>query len=188
MDELVDAVNNLTINDTKYYESNTATASDSQGDLARDLETVTHTSNKNETANHTSNGNFEQKILSNLTIPVVVLTVKLKIEQMIALEMLFTPVTEEVEADTSSGGAWVNMTPQQLVQAGFDGSTPENIRHAVSVIEPSCPVLIGIVVTFPPFVLNASYQVANKWRSSPPDLVRHTQNWTLSLTESCPMI
>ena len=31
--ELVDAVNNFTINDIKYYESNTATASDAQGDL-----------------------------------------------------------------------------------------------------------------------------------------------------------
>ena len=168
MGELVDAVNNLTINDTKYYESNTATASDSQGDVTRNPETVTHTSNGNETANHTSNGKFEQQILSNRTIPVVVLTVKPNIEQMITLQMLFTPVTEEVEADTASGGAWVNMNPQQLVQAGFDGSTPENIRHAVRVIEPSCPVLIGIVVTFPPFLLNTSYQIANKRQSTPP--------------------
>ena len=31
--ELVDAVNNFTINNAKYYESNTATARDTQGDL-----------------------------------------------------------------------------------------------------------------------------------------------------------
>ena len=36
-DELVDAVNKLTINDSVYYESNTATASDTQGDLIRNL-------------------------------------------------------------------------------------------------------------------------------------------------------
>ena len=113
---------------------------------------------------------------------------KPKIEQMIALHMLFTTVTEEVVADAASGGAWFNMTPQQLVQTGFDGSTPENIRHAVSVIEPPCPVLIGIVFTFPPFVLNVSYQVANKRQSTSPDLVGQPQNWTLSLKESCPMI
>ena len=46
LDELVDAVNNLTINDAKYYESNTATASDEQGDLTSNPETVTHTSNR----------------------------------------------------------------------------------------------------------------------------------------------
>ena len=158
----------MTINDTKYYESNTATASDSQGDVTRNLETVNHTSNGNEKANHISNGNFEQQILSNRTIPVVVLMVKPKIEQMIVLHMLFTPVTKEVVADAASGGVWVNMTPQQLVQTGFDGSTPDNIRHAVSVIEPPCPVLIGISVTFPHFVLNMSYQIANKRQSNSP--------------------
>ena len=33
LDELVDAARNLKINDTKYYESNTETANDAQGDL-----------------------------------------------------------------------------------------------------------------------------------------------------------
>ena len=44
-DKLVDAVNNLTIDDAKYYESNTANTSDTQGDLTRNPETVTYTSN-----------------------------------------------------------------------------------------------------------------------------------------------
>ena len=35
--ELVDAVNNFTINNAKYYESNTATVSDSKGDIKRNL-------------------------------------------------------------------------------------------------------------------------------------------------------
>ena len=68
----MDAVNNLTINDAKYYESNIVTASDAQGDLTHNLETVTHTSNINETINCTSNRKFEQNLLSNWTIPVVV--------------------------------------------------------------------------------------------------------------------
>ena len=46
-DGLVDAVNNLTINNDGYYKSNTATTSYSQGDLTRNTETVNHTSNKN---------------------------------------------------------------------------------------------------------------------------------------------
>ena len=53
LDELLDAVNNLTINDAKYSESNTAIASDSQGDITLNPETVTHTINGNETVTHT---------------------------------------------------------------------------------------------------------------------------------------
>ena len=44
-DELVDILNYLTINEAKYYESDTAIASDSQGDPTHDPETVTCTSN-----------------------------------------------------------------------------------------------------------------------------------------------
>ena len=43
LDELVDSVKNLTINNAKYYELNTATTSDAQGDLPSKPETVTHT-------------------------------------------------------------------------------------------------------------------------------------------------
>ena len=46
-DKLVYTVNNLTINDAKYYESNTATASAVQGSITRNTETVTHTSTRN---------------------------------------------------------------------------------------------------------------------------------------------
>ena len=60
MGELVDAVNNLTINDAKYYGSSTETTSGVQGDLTSNPETVAHT----------SNGIFKQKILSCQTIPV----------------------------------------------------------------------------------------------------------------------
>ena len=45
-DEMADALKYLTINDTKYYESNSVTASDAQGDLTRNTETVPHTSNR----------------------------------------------------------------------------------------------------------------------------------------------
>ena len=40
--ELVYAVKNLTINDAKYYKSNTATVSNAQGNLTSNPETVTH--------------------------------------------------------------------------------------------------------------------------------------------------
>ena len=44
-DELVDVVKKLKINNAKYYESNTATVSDAQGNLTINPETVTHSSN-----------------------------------------------------------------------------------------------------------------------------------------------
>ena len=43
--ELAYILKDLTINDAKFYELNTETASDAQGDITRDLKTVTHTSN-----------------------------------------------------------------------------------------------------------------------------------------------
>ena len=62
-DELVDAVKILTINDTRYYESNTATVSDAQVNLTHNSETFTHTCNRN----------FEQRLLIYQTIPVLTL-------------------------------------------------------------------------------------------------------------------
>ena len=60
-DKLEDSLNDLTINDTEYYELNSETLIGAQGDLTRNTETVTHTSNSNETVMDTSNGNFVQK-------------------------------------------------------------------------------------------------------------------------------
>ena len=47
LDNLVDALNNLIIYGAKYYESNIVTATDTQVNLTRNLETVTHTINEN---------------------------------------------------------------------------------------------------------------------------------------------
>ena len=83
LDEPVDAIYNLTINDSKYSDSKTATASGSQGDITRNPETVTYTSNSKETVTRISNGNYEQKLLSNWTIPAVILTINPRIDQRI---------------------------------------------------------------------------------------------------------
>ena len=49
----------FTTNHVKYYVSNSATASDTQGDLTHDPKTVTYTSNEEEKYTDSSNGNFE---------------------------------------------------------------------------------------------------------------------------------
>ena len=46
--ELADTLKDLTINNSKYYVSNSVTTSDAQDDLTRNLKTVTHTSNGKE--------------------------------------------------------------------------------------------------------------------------------------------
>ena len=58
-DELADVLKYLTINNSKYYASNSGTASDAQGNITHDPKTVTHTSNSKEKVTDTSNRNFE---------------------------------------------------------------------------------------------------------------------------------
>ena len=79
-DDLVYALNNLTIDDAKYYELKTETTSEAQGDLTRNLVIVTHT----------SNGNFEQTLLNCQTIPVLPLPKTPGIDQGIG-EIKLTP-------------------------------------------------------------------------------------------------
>ena len=110
LDELVDPVKNLIINDAENYESNTATVRDAQGDLTRNPEKITHTINGNETVIHTSNGGFEQKLLSNRTIPVLPLSMNPGIDQgiapiLLAPQTLLMPATKEVVADAALVGA-----------------------------------------------------------------------------------
>ena len=104
-------------NDAKYYESYKANASDTQGDPTSDLETVTHTGNGNEKVTHASNRNFEQKLLSNQTIPVVIPRMNPRTDQRIAPivvtpQTLLTTVTKEVVADALSGSVWFHRNPR----------------------------------------------------------------------------
>ena len=84
LDELTNSLKYLTIKYSKYYQSDAATGRDAQGDPAQNPETITHTSNGNGTVTHTRNRNFEHKLLSNRTIPVVVPTMTPRFDQRIA--------------------------------------------------------------------------------------------------------
>ena len=92
------------------YTSITANTSDSQGDITRNPETVTNTSNGNETVNLSSNGNFEQTLFSNQTIPILPPKMKPGIGQGIVPielvpQMLLETATKEVVTDVESRGA-----------------------------------------------------------------------------------
>ena len=155
------------------------------------METVTRTSNGIEKVTRTSNGNFEQLFLSNRTIPVLPPEINPGIEQWIALIVLvpmtlLMPAMKEFLADAASGGAWVNRTQWLVSRTGVYRSTPGDIHHAVSSVEPPSPLLIGLVSTYQPCGLNSSQQVYGNlltlpWSGTP-------KNWTLLLTESWPMI
>ena len=103
-----------------------------------------------------------------------------------APQMLLAPVTNEVGVEAVSSGAWVKRTPWQVIRAGVDGSTLGDIRHAVSVIEPPSPVLIGISATYPHCGLNTSQQVANKRQYTSPGLGEKTQILDAVVDEKLP--
>ena len=131
-DDLEGALKDSTINDAKYYESDTATSIDAQGYPTRNPETVTYTINSNEKVTNTSNGTFEQKILSNRTIPGAVLKINPIIGQRLAPivvvpQTLLTSATKEFVADAGSGVAWVSRTPRRVISTDVDGSTPGGI-------------------------------------------------------------
>ena len=86
-----------------------------------------------------------------------------------------TPATKEVVAEEASDSAWFNRNMQKASRTRLERSTPGDICHAVSVVEPPSPVLIGTVSTSSPCGLNASQQVANKRQSNTPNLVGQYQ-------------
>ena len=66
------------------------------------------------------------------------------------------------------------MTPRKVSRTGVNRIIPGGICHAVSIVEPPSPVLIGIVATPPPCGLNARRQVENKRQSTSTALDGHT--------------
>ena len=134
-----------------------------------------------------------KKNIENRTIPVVVPTMKPRIDQRITQtvltpQTLLTPTRKEVNVDAELGSAWINRTPWKVRRTGVGGSTPGNIRNYFSVKDDPSPVLIGIVSTSPPCGLNASLQVIKKGNPFPPAWSGTLKNWTLLLITICPMI
>ena len=160
MDELVEAVKNLKINNTEYYESNTATVRDTQGDFISDPETVTHTINII----------FEQTLLSCRAIHISNPPTTPGIAAIILTPLTFLmPATKDIFTDAASGGAWRSRAPWQVSRKGVYGSTPGSIDNVFDIIETSYPYLIGIDL---PCGLNLTQEVGNKRKPTPPGLVR----------------
>ena len=128
----------------------------------------------------TSNRNFQQKLLSNRTLPIVVPTMNLRIDNRIApiggaSQTLFTPATKEVVADVECSGTWVYQTHIQLSWTGFNGSNPCNTGLAIRSKPPPSTVLIGSLAISPECGISGSLQVGKKQQSTSPDKVRNAQ-------------
>ena len=101
----------MKINNTEYYESNTATVRDTQGDFISDPETVTHTINII----------FEQTLLSFRTIPLLPPPTNPGISSIrLTPHTFMVPVMKEIVAEEASGGAWTHRTPRQVSREGVD--------------------------------------------------------------------
>ena len=180
LDKLEDMLKDLTINNAKYCLSNTATMSDAQGDHEIYTKTVTHTSDGKGKVRYTKNDNIEQELLSNQTLPVVFLKMNPRIYDRNATiigasQMILTPETKEVVADTACGSAWVSRTPRQVSQTGIDGSNPGDVCNVVSIKHATSQVLIGSVTTSPYCGLRGILKVAKKRQFVSPSLGGNTQ-------------
>ena len=82
---------------------------------------------------------------------------------------------KEVVTDAALASVWKNRTPRQVSRTGVNGNTPGKNCNAISVIELTSPVMIGIVGTSPPCSLNVIQQISNKQQSTSSGLVRQTQ-------------
>ena len=170
--DLAGALKDLTINDAEYYESYTAIVSDAQFDPTRDPKTFTCTSNRNEKVTDTSNGDFEQKLLSKRTLPVVFPSMNPSIDQSIATivvasQTLLMSATKEVVVEAVSVDTWVNRTPRRVRRTGINRSTQGNMGHVVSVEHATSPVLILIVSTSPPVASVVAYRLQRNCNPRP---------------------
>ena len=118
-DELVNAINKLTINDSGY-ELNKENVSDAQGNPTSRPDTVTHNKNGPDTVTYISNGILDQNLLNGWTIrEVSVLTLPTNPTIRLTPQTLLTPAMKKKFADVSSGNTWNRKTLQRINRTGI---------------------------------------------------------------------
>ena len=189
LDKLVDAIIDLTINDS-IYELNTTTASDEQGDLTNNPDIV----------NHTSNVIFDQTLFSFWTIGEVSVLpppTNLSIATIILAPptLLMIPV-KEIYVGVTSGNAWTTRTSQKISTTGVGGSIPistpihsgtSKYATPASIDSTGTSITIGTSdnTTAPPCGLNASPKIGNIHQFATPDL-RNSNKLNSGIDENFP--
>ena len=78
-------IKGMTINDTRYYDSESANANDSKVDPARNPKIATQTSDRKKgKVTDTRNGDLQQKLLSNQTLPIIATRIDPRIDNRVA--------------------------------------------------------------------------------------------------------
>ena len=159
-DNIVNAINHLTINDAGY-ELSKATASDAQGNITSDPDTVTHTSNVI----------LDRKKLSCRTIIEVSVLRPPANPIALAAQTLLTPAVKKIFVEMTLGNVRTSRTPWQVRSKEVGGTNPGNIGHDCGISETSSLSLIVIIgYTYPPCGLNVIQYIGDIWQSTSPYL------------------
>ena len=100
-------IKGLTINDARYYESESANANDSKGDPARNPKIATQTSDRKKgKVTDTRNGDLQQKLLSNRNLPIITTTMDPQIDDGVTTcgaspHKVATPLTLDIITDAA---------------------------------------------------------------------------------------
>ena len=102
-------IKGLTINNARYYESESANENDSKGDPAKNSKIATHTSDgKKGKVTDTRHGDLQQKLWSNRTLPIITTTMDPRIDDGVTTcraypHKIATPLMLDVITDTACG-------------------------------------------------------------------------------------
>ena len=158
--------------------------------LKSDPRVATHTSDaKKIKVAYTSNRNFQQKVLSNRTHPIITLTIDPLILDMVATCggtpcALITPTTKEVIMDAACISTRVLRTPGHVSRMSRYGTTPRNGDVVVRSSRYNRPVLIGGIGVPQTMGNSGSQDILKNWKSTSPSLGRNAQKFDASVDGS----
>ena len=158
---------------------------DAKVDPASDQKVDTHTSDsKNRKLLNTSNRKFQQKLLSNRTLPIITTTIYPRILGRVSTctpHALTTTTTKEIITDTACSSSRTLRTPEHVSRTGRNSTKPCDRNVVVRSPRDNGPVLIeGIIV--PPTVGNGG--ILDIIKKSPPtsqSVRKNVQNFNASV-------
>ena len=186
-DALTETLNNLTINNDRYYESDSANVNDAKGDPASDLKVATHTIERNKRkVTDTSNGDLRKKILSNQTLPIITETIDPQIDNMVetygeTFHALATTTKKGVITDAAHSSARVLWTPGHVIRTVRDGTTSCDCNVFVRPPRMNSPVLIGDNTVSLAYNIVEGLEILSKHGSTGSVKIRDTQNFDTSI-------
>ena len=187
MDALEETLNNLAINNSGYYESDSANTNDAKCDPARNPRVATHTSEgKKRNVTDTRNRYLKQKILSNCTLPIITMKFFPRIENRVATcggtpHALAMPTTKEFITDTARSSVRVLWTPVHVRRTCRDNTTPGDCTVSLSSPRMNSPVLIEGTTVSPACELIGSLGILNKYGSTGSVEIGYTKKFDTSI-------